>query len=76
MKERNKKYRFVLQPVTDIHLKSPNLAKEQEVHGSESTVYFLSVIAFLILVIAWINYINLSTSKSLDRAQEVGLRRS
>ena len=75
MKERNKKYRFVLQPITDIHLKSPNLAKEQEVHGSESTVYFLSVIAFLILVIAWINYINLSTSKSLDRAQEVGLRK-
>jgi putative ABC transport system permease protein len=75
MKERNKKYRFVLQPITDIHLKSPNLAKEQEVHGRESTVYFLSVIAFLILIIAWINYINLSTSKSLDRAQEVGLRK-
>ena len=75
MKEINKKYRFVLQPITDIHLKSPNLAKEQEVHGRESTVYFLSVIAFLILVIAWINYINLSTSKSLDRAQEVGLRK-
>ena len=75
MKETNKTNRFVLQPIDDIHLKSPNLAKEQEVHSDQSTVYFLAVIAFLILVIAWINYVNLSTSKSLERAQEVGLRK-
>ena len=66
---------FRLQPITDIHLRSPDAAKEREVHGNEKTVYFLLIIALFILVIAWINYINLSTSKSIERAQEVGLRK-
>jgi putative ABC transport system permease protein len=71
----NQKQTFLLQPVTDIHLRSPEMTKEREVHGSERTVYFLTIIAALILIIAWINYINLSTSKSLERAKEVGLRK-
>jgi len=75
MKEMKSEERFHLQPVTDIHLRSPNLTKEREVHGSDRTVYFLLIIGVLILIIAWINYINLSTSKSIDRAQEVGLRK-
>lgn len=75
MEELNTEYLFNLQPITDIHLRSPKLEKEREIHGSESTVYFLIVIALLILTIAWINYINLSTSKSLERAQEIGLRK-
>jgi len=75
MKEMNYEERLHLQPIADIHLKSPNLTKEREVHGSEQTVYFLVIIAVLILIIAWINYINLSTSKSIERAQEVGLRK-
>ncbi len=75
MKELNEEERFFLQPVADIHLKSPQLTKEQEVHGNAQTVYFLLLIAMMILLIAWINYINLSTSKSIERAQEVGLRK-
>jgi putative ABC transport system permease protein len=67
--------RFILQPVTDIHLRSPTLTKEQEVHGQESTVYFLMAVAILILIIAWINYINLSAAKALQRAGEVGIRK-
>ncbi len=75
MREMNNEEWLHLQPITDIHLKSPKLAKEREVHGNERTVYFLGIIAMLILTIAWINYINLSTSKSIERAQEVGLRK-
>ena len=75
MRETNSKEGMALQALTDIHLKSPNLDKEREVHGSEQTVYFLVIIAVLILIIAWINYINLSTSKSMERTQEVGLRK-
>ncbi len=75
MKEWNFKQRFLLQPLTDIHLGSSNIRKEIEVRGSERTVYFLLGIATLILVIAWINYINLSTSTSIKRAREVGLRK-
>ncbi len=63
-----------LQPVTDIHLRS-NYNKEAEANGSEKEVGFLTLIGIFILVIAWINYINLSTAKSVERAKEVGLRK-
>jgi putative ABC transport system permease protein len=66
---------FKLQPITDIHLRS-QLNMEQSANGSERTVYFLSILAVFILVVAWINYINLSTSKALQRSKEVGLRKT
>lgn len=67
--------RFTLQPITDIHLKS-QLDNEQSPVGSERTVYFLSLLAIFILVVAWINYINLSSAKALERSKEVGLRKT
>lgn len=68
---------FPLQAITDIHLYS-NLLQESEPQeqGDGDTVFFLSVIAVFILIIAWINYVNLSTAKSLERAKEVGVRKS
>ncbi|MEP7258654.1 MAG: FtsX-like permease family protein, partial [Flavitalea sp.] len=74
MRELNFKSNFHLQPVTDIHLNS-NYRMEAEANGSQKEVYFLSIIGLFILVIAWINYINLSTAKSMERAKEVGLRK-
>ena len=74
MKELNYGAKFFLQPVSDIHLRS-NIAKEVESNGSEREVTFLSIIGVFILLIAWINYINLSTAKSMERAKEVGLRK-
>ena len=65
---------FHLQPITDIHLDS-NFMFEFKPNGDRQSVYFLSVVAILILVIAWINYINLSTAKSIERAREVGVRK-
>ncbi|MDP4130714.1 MAG: ABC transporter permease [Bacteroidota bacterium] len=65
---------FHLQRITDIHLRSA-LLKEPEVNGSEKEIYFLTIIGIFILTIAWINYINLSTAKSAERAKEVGLRK-
>ncbi|MDR3711428.1 MAG: ABC transporter permease [Puia sp.] len=65
---------FHLERVTDIHLRSTYL-REVEVSGSEREIVFLSIIGIFILAIAWINYINLSTAKSMDRAKEVGLRK-
>lgn len=66
--------KMFLQPVTDIHL-AGNLLKEAEENGSYKTVMFLMIIAVMILVIAWINYINLSTSRSVERATEIGIRK-
>lgn len=74
MKQLNFRSHFTLQPLTSIHLTS-HLAQEQDVNGSDRVVYFLTILAVFILVIAWINYINLSTAKSLERSKEVGLRK-
>ena len=65
---------FHLQQLTDIHLHSEKV-KGPEAGGSEQEMGFLTLIGVLILVIAWINYINLSTAKSTERAKEVGLRK-
>ena len=63
-----------LQPLTDIHLHS-NRGLEVEANGNMNTVYILSAIAFFILVIACINFMNLTTAQSLKRAREVGVRK-
>jgi putative ABC transport system permease protein len=65
---------FHLQPVSDIHLDS-DFIMEFKPNGSRQSVYFLSIVAMLIMLIAWINYINLSTAKSIERAREVGVRK-
>ncbi len=65
---------FHLQPLKNIHLDS-NFMWEFEANGDRSTVYFLLVVAAIIILIAWINYINLSTAKSIERAREVGVRK-
>jgi putative ABC transport system permease protein len=66
---------FFLQPLVDIHLKS-NLANELEVNGSFTTVVIFSSIALLILVVACINFVNLTTAKATARANEVGVRKA
>ncbi len=65
---------FNLQPVEAIHLTS-NFTYEPEIHGSDKAVQFLGIIALFVLIIAWVNYINLSTARAVDRAKEVGLRK-
>lgn len=65
---------FHLQPLTHIHLDS-DFMYEFKRNGDRQSAYFLSVVAVLILIIAWINYINLSAAKSIERAREVGVRK-
>jgi putative ABC transport system permease protein len=68
-----KNYLYVI-PLNDIHLYS-NYNQEAEVNGNGSAVKFLFLIALIIMGIAWINYINLSTARSVERAKEVGVRK-
>ena len=63
-----------LQKANDIHLTS-DLELEFESNGKIQHVYLFSFIAFLILIIAIINFMNLSTSRSIKRAKEVGMRK-
>ena len=67
-------FRYVLEPLKDIHLKGAT-QYNLEPPGSLTTVYIFAVIAILILVVAIINYINLATAKSAGRAKEVGVRK-
>ncbi len=74
-----KEYRLVvelkMQPLADIHLTS-HFMQEYETNGSRRGVDFLSVVALFIIVMAWVNAVNLSTARSLTRAREVGLRKT
>lgn len=74
LKQYNAGMKFYFMPVTNIHLDS-NFIGELRPNGDRETVYFLSVVAVLVLLIAWINYINLATARSVERAREVGVRK-
>jgi putative ABC transport system permease protein len=73
-KKHDDKTELFLIPISDIHLYS-NANQEAEVNGNGKAVSFLFLIAFLIIAIAWVNYTNLATARSLERAKEVGVRK-
>lgn len=66
---------LILQPLTDIHLHS-KLEKEYRPNGDMLYVYAFSVIAFFVLIIACINFVNLTTARGVQRMGEVGLRKA
>lgn len=66
--------RYHLMPLTDIHLHS-NKSYEFEPSGNSGYIYVFSFIAILILIIACVNFMNLSTARSAGRAKEVGIRK-
>ena len=66
--------RASLTPLSSIHLNSNKLG-ELDGNGNAQIVYIFSAIAFLILVIACVNFMNLSTARSANRAKEVGIRK-
>ncbi|HUQ96560.1 MAG TPA: ABC transporter permease, partial [Chitinophagaceae bacterium] len=63
-----------LQPLSELHL-APSFSYPYQTFGSTVLVLSFSVVALLILVIAWVNYINLSTAQALNRRREVGVRK-
>ena len=67
-------WEYFLQPITDIHLNS-DLNGEFEANGNKTYVYIFFVISVVILLIACVNFMNLSTAKSSLRAKEVGMRK-
>jgi putative ABC transport system permease protein len=71
---RSKRWAVTLVPLSKIHL-NPQKAYEREVKGNKTSLVTLMVIALLILLSAWINYINLVTARSMERAKEVGIRK-
>jgi putative ABC transport system permease protein len=75
MKRFNASVIYSLQPLSTIHLYSHYIG-EPGVNGDGNTVYLLLGIAFFIVIIAWVNYINLATARAINRAREVGIRKA
>ena len=63
-----------LQPLTQMHL-AASMNDYLTTYGNVSFVYLMAAVAILILIIAWFNYVNLSTAGALKRAKEVGIRK-
>ena len=73
-----KHYELFLQPLADVHAKSVDITHDYHNYQKFDSkhTYLFSVIALIVLVIACINFMNLSTAKSAGRAKEVGIRKS
>ena len=70
----NDSYNFIIQPITDIHLRS-TFTGEYEPVGNILYVYLFTALAIIILVLSCINFISLTTARSADRAREVSIRK-
>lgn len=68
------KVKYGMQRITDIHLHS-KIADEAEEGGDISIIYIFGAVAIFMIVIACINYMNLATARSANRAKEVGIRK-
>jgi putative ABC transport system permease protein len=73
-KDRKASVELDFQPLRDIHTQ-PGLRHDGETI-SRSTIYFFGLIALFILFIAWINYVNLSTARAIERSREVGIKKT
>jgi putative ABC transport system permease protein len=69
-------YRYFLQPLPSIHLDETNLEAQMKPSGNRTSVFIMIAVAILILVIACINFMNLATARSSERAKEVGVRKT
>ncbi|HEY4108713.1 ABC transporter permease [Puia sp.] len=74
MRKAGNHFKYELMPLTDIHLHSDK-SYEFEANGNIQFVYIFSIVAILILLIACVNFMNLSTARSANRAKEVGIRK-
>lgn len=69
------KYTIALESLKDVYLRT-NAHRQPGETGSLSNIYIFSIIGLFILIIAMINFMNLSTARSMERAKEVGIRKS
>src|SRR6056297_96846 len=72
--EKGNRYSYYLQPLTDIHL-NPEIDSQMKTPHSKKYIYIFSIVALMLIAIASINYMNLSTARASGRAREVGLRK-
>lgn len=66
---------FSFQPLNDVHLNSVDIKDEMQAQGDAAYLRIFSIVLLFIILIASINYMNLATARSMERAKEVGLRK-
>ena len=64
-----------LQPLTEIHL-TPGYNLEMSPTIGVNTLYFFIAVSILVILLAWINYINISTAQATERGKEVGIKKA
>ncbi len=75
LEEFNMEHVYDLQKLEDIYLHSDHLIMEPEVRGNNKIIHYMIIIAMFVLLLAWFNYINLTTARALERSKEVGVRK-
>ncbi|WP_296705741.1 ABC transporter permease [Algoriphagus sp.] len=75
VEETGENYAIAIEPLKDVYLRS-DVQRQPGDTGSLSNIYIFSIIGLFILAIAIINFMNLSTARSMERAKEVGIRKS
>jgi putative ABC transport system permease protein len=68
-------YTFYLQPIKDVYLRSSNFSSRSDTQGDIRNVYIFSGVAILLLLLACINFVNLTTARALKRVREAGIRK-
>jgi len=68
------RFGFFLQPLSDIHL-NPGIQQDFKPSSDRKYIYIFSIVSLFIIIVAGINYMNLSTARSMKRSREVGLRK-
>ncbi|MGS2738557.1 ABC transporter permease [Sinomicrobium sp. M5D2P17] len=66
---------LALQPLADIHFHSEDIEGDSGKKGSLTTIYVFSIVAFFVLFIACVNYMNLTTARYTNRAKEIAVRK-
>lgn len=74
LEEMKKHHSYYLQPITDVYINTSEVLDNMP-HGSMELAWVFGAIALVILLLACVNFVNLTTAKSMQRAKEVGLRK-
>jgi len=76
LREQGGKYGYFATPILDLHLKAPNVQTTFEPPSDITYVYIFGAVGIFLIVIACVNFMNLSTASASGRAKEVGLRKT
>jgi putative ABC transport system permease protein len=76
MAQNNRRIDLDLQPLTEIYFANDTTYDWQVSHGSKAVIYMFSIVALLIMIVACVNFINMATARSVNRAREIGIRKT